>query len=219
MNKKYLTFWLSSLGKIGLALAMRRLPVLPVMTALNCAILLIIAVLAKPVLAQQADPSSWWQTAKHRAADIMNDGKLDVYLSGYIHHGRNTYSAERISELNEKNAWGLGIGKTVRNDKLNDESLYFFGINDSHFNPQWMAGYAYLWVGPIAKTRLEVSAGWTAQLMSRSDYFGGIPFPVVLPVAALGTQGAKIFFTYVPRISKNKGNGDILFVFGRIEID
>ncbi|HEX7646879.1 MAG TPA: hypothetical protein VF450_05670 [Noviherbaspirillum sp.] len=172
-----------------------------------------------PAFAQEDEAPHWLQVARRHAAAIADEGKKDLYLSGYIHHGRHTYTAERISEFNEKDAWGLGFGKTLRNGSGNDESLYVLGINDSHYKLQWMAGYAYMRVWPLGHSGFEASAGVTAQMMSRSDYFGGFPFPVALPVAALGTRRAKLFFSYVPRLSGNKGNGDVLFMFGRIQIE
>jgi len=91
-------------------------------------------------------------------------------------------------------------------------------LKDSHRHPQYMAGYAYEWVFPVTKGGLEVGVGGTAMLMSRQDYFGNVPFPVALPMASIGTQKAKLMFTYVPRLSKNKNNGDVLLIFGRIEM-
>ncbi len=160
---------------------------------------------------------SLWQSAKDRAANIWNQGDSELYLSGVAHHGRSTYSTEKLNELNE-HAWGLGYGKTLRNDKGDDESLYGFVIKDSHRHPQYMAGYAYEWVFPIAKTGLEVGLGGTAMLMSRQDYLNSVPFPVPLPLASIGTKKGKIMFAYVPRLSANKNNGDVLLIFGRIEM-
>jgi hypothetical protein len=171
--------------------------------------------------ARAAEPdsaSALLRRSRDKLADIADQGKWDLYLSGYIHHGRGTYTPERIAELNEKNAWGGGLGKTVRNANGDDESVYAFGMNDSHYQPQLMLGYAYQWVHPFPHTGLEVSVGLTPQLMSRRDYFGGIPFPIVLPLATIGTRGAKLMVSYVPRLSKNKGSGDVLFFFGRIEL-
>ncbi|MFX6759635.1 hypothetical protein ABTH30_22325 [Acinetobacter baumannii] len=37
-------------------------------------------------------------------------------------------------------------------------------------------------------------------------------------MASIGTQKAKIMFAYVPRLSANKNNGDVLLIFGRIEM-
>ncbi|MFJ3059063.1 hypothetical protein [Herbaspirillum sp. NPDC087042] len=163
------------------------------------------------------DQYSLWQSAKDRAANIWNQGESELYLSGVAHHGRSTYSTEKLNELNE-HAWGLGYGKTLRNEKGDDESLYGFVIKDSHRHPQYMAGYAYEWVFPIAKTGLEVGLGGTAMLMSRQDYLNSVPFPVPLPLASIGTKKGKIMFAYVPRLSANKNNGDVLLIFGRIEM-
>lgn len=161
--------------------------------------------------------SLMWQSAKDHAANIWDKGDSAIYLSGVAHHGRSTYSTEKLNELNE-HAWGLGYGKTLRNEKGDDESLYGFVIKDSHRHPQYMAGYAYEWVFPIAKTGLEVGLGGTAMLMSRQDYLHSVPFPVPLPLASIGTKKGKIMFAYVPRLSANKNNGDVLLIFGRIEM-
>lgn len=173
------------------------------------------------VLPAHADEGweSWRRFAEERYDTIMEKGSLDLYVSGRIRHGRNTYSQEKIDGFNERDAWGLGIGRTWRNERMNDESVYAFAIRDSHYKPQLMAGYAYLWTQPLGVFGIEGSLGWTAQLMSRQDYFGGFPFPVVLPLAAVGPRGAKLFLSYVPRLSSSKGNGDVLFAFGRITLD
>jgi hypothetical protein len=154
---------------------------------------------------------------KDHVTAIGKEGDPELYLSGYAYHGRDTYTPERISELNEK-AWGLGYGKTIHNAKGDEESVYFLTIDDSHGRPQPMLGYAYQWTWPLEKSAFEVGAGYTAMLMSRADYYGGIPFPVVLPVASFGTRKYRLMASYVPRLSQNKGNGDVLLVFFRIAI-
>ncbi|MFL9926720.1 hypothetical protein PQR62_20775 [Herbaspirillum lusitanum] len=164
-----------------------------------------------------AEDYSLWQETKNHASEIWDKGDDAIYISGWAHHGRSTYTREKLNELNE-HAWGLGFGKTMRNERGNDESLYGFVIKDSHRHPQIMAGYAYEWVFPIGHTPLELGIGGTAMLMSRQDYFGGVPFPVPLPLASIGTKKAKVMFAYVPRLSSNKNNGDVLLVFGRIEM-
>ncbi|WP_034295589.1 hypothetical protein [Herbaspirillum sp. RV1423] len=189
----------------------------PSRAALAGVFILTIAGASLPAMAQQSDDSSWWQSAKNHASEIVDQGDDAIYVSGLAHHGRGTYTKEKLDELNE-HAWGLGYGKTMRNERGNDESLYGFVIKDSHRHPQIMAGYAYEWVYPIGHTPLEVGIGGTAMLMSRQDYFGGVPFPVPLPLASIGTKKAKIMFSYVPRLSSNKNNGDVLLVFGRIEM-
>lgn len=171
--------------------------------------------------AYATESTGWWRQTKDMVrtkAETMNDqGKTTLFLSGYAHHGRNTYTPERINGFNE-NAWGLGLGKILRNTNGNEEYLYGLAISDSHYDPQLMAGYAYQRIWPIAD-KLEVGAGWTALLISRSDTWGGVPFPIALPVASIGTPDAKLMAVYIPRISSTKGNGDVLFVFGRINFN
>lgn len=173
--------------------------------------------LCAPAQAQQVDNPSWWQYARNKANSIANEGQDELYLSGYSYHGRHTYTAEPIAEFNEK-SWGIGYGKSLYNAKGDEESLYFIVISDSHYKPQPMLGCAYQWVWPIAKSGIEIGAGYTAMLASRADYFGGVPFPLVLPVASIGTRTYRMMASYIPRISNNKGNGDVLFVFFRAEL-
>jgi palmitoyl transferase len=165
--------------------------------------------------------AGWWQrttgAALAKAEKINAQGKTTLLLSGYSYHGRNTYTSERISEFNEK-SWGAGIGKTLRHPNGNEEYLYGMAISDSHYDPQFMAGYAYQWVWPLAGP-LEIGAGWTALLISRTDTWGGVPFPVALPLISLGTPDAKLMAAYIPRLSSNKGNGDVLYIFGRINFN
>ncbi|WDZ98481.1 hypothetical protein Herbaro_18380 [Herbaspirillum sp. WKF16] len=170
-----------------------------------------------PAAHAEEDQYSLWQATRNHASDIWNQGDDAVYLSGVAHHGRGTYTKEKLNELNE-HAWGVGYGKTLRNGNGDDESLYGFVLKDSHRHPQYMAGYAYEYVVPVAHSGLELGLGGTAMLMSRQDYFGSVPFPIALPMASIGTRKGKIMFAYVPRLSKNKNNGDVLLIFGRIEM-
>lgn len=164
----------------------------------------------------QSTKESVWQQQKNNVSKIWKEGEDALYFSGKAHHGRGSYTAEKLSELNE-NAWGFGYGKTLRDQKGNDESIYLFGISDSHKKPQIMLGYAYEYVWKIPHTPLEVSAGGTLMLMHRQDIFGGIPFPAPLPLASIGLERAKLMFSYVPRLSKNGNNGDVLLIFGRVQ--
>ncbi|AMO93579.1 antimicrobial peptide resistance and lipid A acylation PagP family protein [Collimonas fungivorans] len=194
--------------------ALKRIALLTCMTAL--------VAMAAPVQAQETPDTTGWFSktltqTQDRLSNIANNGDMEVYLSGYAYHGRRTYTEEKLRELNEK-AWGLGGGRTIRNADGNDESLYLFAIRDSHRKPQIMAGYAYEWIWNVPKTPVEVGAGYTAMLMSRQDYFGGFPFPIALPVVSLGVKGAKLMGSYVPRLSQNKGNGDVWLIFARFEV-
>lgn len=165
----------------------------------------------------QSEDTSWWDSAKNKANKILDEGQLSIDLSGWARHGRGTYTPERIAELNEK-AWGIGFNKTLRDEKDNEEMLYGMVISDSHFKPQPMAGYAYQWMKPLGGN-YEAGVGLTGLLISRTDYFKNFPFPAVLPVASIGTRGTKLMAAYVPRFSKNKGNGDVLLMFIRFDLN
>ncbi len=191
-------------------------------TLLALAISVGLLVPALPAAAVTADnhdgTGNWWQQTRQRLGAIADDGADSLYLSGYAHHGRDTYTREKLNELNEKN-WGGGYGKTLRNAAGNDESLYFMAISDSHKQAQVMAGYAYEWIWPLANTGLEAGLGYTAMMVSREDYFGRVPFPIALPLMSIGVPKVKLMASYVPRLSANKGNGDVLFMFMRIELN
>lgn len=162
------------------------------------------------------DEAGFFERSKEKVRSIANDGNWDLYLSGYAHHDRDTYDRKRLRKLNEK-AWGGGFGKTLRNERGNDESLYLMAIQDSHQRVQVMAGYAHQWIFPLGGTGLEAGAGLTALLMHRKDWFGGAPFPAVLPVASFGTQDIRLMTTFVPRLSTRRGKGDVLLVFLKAE--
>jgi palmitoyl transferase len=166
--------------------------------------------------AAQTGQGHWWQPYEDRLLNIYDNGQDNLLLSGYAHHGRNTYTAERLRELNEK-AWGLGFSRSLRDAKDNEEIVYALAISDSHFKPEVQVGYAYEWMKPLGGD-WEAGVGYTAMLMSRQDYFKGFPFPVALPVASIGTRHTKLMASYVPRLSQNKGNGDVLLMFMKFDI-
>ena len=146
--------------------------------------------------------------------NVTNNGRWDIYLSGYAHHSRTTYTDTRLHQLNE-HAWGGGFGKTVRNADGNDESLLITAIRDSNLNWQYSAGYNYQWIYHLLPS-LEAGIGLTAQMISRSDWFGRVPFPAILPVFSFGSPNAKLVGTYVPRISTKKGKGDVTLIMLKI---
>lgn len=151
------------------------------------------------------------------AENIYHNGKLSLILSGYAYHGRGTYTPEKIDSFNEK-AWGLGVSKIMRDEKDNEQALEFLILSDSHAKPQINAVYSYQWMLPLG-SKLEAGLGYTAGLFHRRDIIGGIPFPGILPLATFGTRSTKLVMTYIPRLSANKGNGDVLYVAFRVGLE
>lgn len=156
-----------------------------------------------------------YKEAEKAIENLYDNGRLSMILSGYAHHGRGTYTPEKIDEFNEK-VWGFGVSKELRDEKDNEESISFVVIADSHYQPQITAGYAYQWMKPLGQS-WEVGIGYTAGLISRADILSGVPFPGVLPLASFGTRDVKLLASYIPRLS-GTGNGDVLFLALRVNL-
>ena len=162
-------------------------------------------------------PENPFRAAAEASADEPRDLHWDVYMSGYAYHDRETYTRKQLNKMNE-NTWGGGLGRTLRNARGNDESVYGVVIRDSNNRPQWMAGYAHQWMFPVVSKKFEVGAGLTALLVRRHDWYNGRPFPAVLPVASIGTRDAQLVATYVPHLSARKAKGNIVHLMLRMTL-
>ena len=69
-----------------------------------------------------------------------DNGRNELYVSGYAYHERQTYAAERIRELNE-NAWGLGFARWIEDADGDTHSIYAMIFRESHFKYQKVIGY------------------------------------------------------------------------------
>lgn len=166
------------------------------------------------------DWSRWdWLIDKcDNAVKAYDSGSNQLYLTGYARHGRGTYTAERIDELNEK-AWGGGFGREVVDARNNSHEIYGVAFSDSHGKPQYMAGYNWLARWGLTEN-LRVGVGLTAFLALRSDYCGYLcPVPGILPLGAVQYRRVSVMASYLPKLPGAEGNGDVLFVFGKIALD
>lgn len=150
------------------------------------------------------------------ARTILREGDNILYLSGYAYHGRGTYSPEKIAEFNEQ-AWGAGFGRTLLDARGNSNTLFALAFLDSHSDVEAQVGYAREWRWQFAP-QASVGAGFVAMLVSRSDIFDHIPFPAVLPLASLEVGRVAVMASYVPNLGGDGGNGDVLYLFGRINL-
>ncbi len=168
---------------------------------------------------QQDQEPGWFKRTFDSAADtvgnLYDNGRLSMILSGEAHHGRGTYTPEKIDSFTEK-VWGLGMSKELRDDKDNEQSISFVVMADSHYSPQLTASYNYQWMKGLGGN-WEVGAGYTAGLFSRADILGGAPFPGILPLLTIGTRENKLLISYIPRIS-GTGDGDVLYLALRIAL-
>lgn len=202
---------------------------------MNALRILLALLLLAPGLLRAAD---WWETVKQttpfgtadeaeqdeglwrglRAGSgrILREGRWELLVSGYAWHLPFEYEKEDRDKYNER-TWGLGLAKRVLDRRNNKRLLYALTTKDSHSKPQYMAGYAWLARWELS-ANLRFSAGYTAFIMARSEYGPGdyIPFPAVLPLVSFGTDHLTLMATYIPGLSRDRADGNVLFVFGRI---
>jgi lipid IVA palmitoyltransferase len=177
--------------------------------------------LALSTLAAAAQ-ASWigdvWDDGVSEIKTVYTQGGDQLFVSGHAHHGRHSYTAEKIATLNE-NAWGLGWAKSLREKNaagnMTHRGVFGFVISDSHKDPQYMLGYSYERAHYFSKD-WYIAGGVAPMIVRREDMFGKIPFPAIFPLLSVGNQKAELRMVYIPRLSKNLGNGDVLYLFGAI---
>lgn len=135
----------------------------------------------------------------------------DVYIPLVIYHNRSSYSQESIDRFNES-PWGIGFGKSYRDEKNNWHGFYGMAFKDSHNDFEPIVGYA--WVKNLVGDAKSLNAGlgYTVGLTSRSD-FNYVPIPIILPIASVGYDKVNVNATYIPG---SKGNGNVLFMWSTI---
>jgi Antimicrobial peptide resistance and lipid A acylation protein PagP len=167
--------------------------------------------------------ASWigdvWDDGVNEIKTVYTKGDDQLFVSGHAHHGRSSYTPAKIATLNE-HAWGLGWSKTLRernaSGTMEHRGVYGFVISDSHKDPQYMLGYSYEKAYYFNKDWF-IAGGVTPMIVRREDMFGKIPFPAIFPLVSIGNQKAELRMVYIPRLSKNLGNGDVLYLFGAIK--
>jgi palmitoyl transferase len=152
-----------------------------------------------------------------RLADTWRDGGNEMLVSGYAYHVPATWTPERRAELNA-NAWGAGVGRTVEDADGDTHTVFFLAFLDSHKNVESQVGYAWhrFW-GP--REGVQAGLGYTAMVVQRPDIWNGVPFPVLLPLAALRYGKGTVEATFIPTLSGSINHGSTIYVFGRIGLD
>jgi palmitoyl transferase len=164
-----------------------------------------------PLGSQQTRDAGWFSGTWDGTKRLWRDGHWDLYISGYTWHLPYAYNT---AERHEENAftYGLGIGKTLTDERDNQRSLYALVIEDSNYKTQYSIGYTWMarWqlVGPV-----KGGLGYTAFITARDDFNNYLPFPGILPLASIGTDRATLYGTFVP------GSASILYFFGKISFE
>lgn len=179
--------------------------------ALTLAVLVVFSAFARAGWVSEA-----WNSGVQDIKTVYQRGDDQLFVSGHAHHGRNSYTPAKIATLNE-HAWGLGWAKTLREKNaagtMTHRGVYGFVISDSHKDPQYMLGYSHEWAYYMNPDWF-VAAGLAPMIVRREDMFGKMPFPAIFPLLSVGNQRFELRSVYIPRLSKNLGNGDVLYLFG-----
>ena len=151
--------------------------------------------------------ADWWQDLKERhayhyqrAKDAFHEGRDEVYASGYTWHAPWAYGYDRRHhELNDI-AWGGGFGRSVVDADGDTHSVYAIASQDSHFKPQYFAGYLWTTYWPLAGA-LQGGLGYSAFLFSRGDIGGWFPTPGIVPAASLRYGAVELVGVFVPGVA------------------
>lgn len=138
------------------------------------------------------------------------EGRNDLYVTGYAWHNRYTYPPEKWGTYNEL-AWGGGLGKSTYDEHGDWHGVYAFAFLESHSKVEPIGGYAFLKTFHINETS-NIGLGFTAFITARPDILNGYPFPGALPWAGLTYRRATFIAIYIPGA---RGAGNVLFMIGK----
>lgn len=150
-----------------------------------------------------------------RSKEAWREGAWDLYLSGYIWHAPYAYSKEKRDEYNDFAAGG-GLGRSIIDEDGDKHSLYAMVFRDSHYKPQYTAGYAWMRYSGAGDS-LNFGLGYTVYLFARSDVNDYVPAPLAGLLASARYGRFELMVVAVPFGKADSGN--IALVFGRWNLD
>lgn len=150
---------------------------------------------AFPLASKEQQDRGWLSGVWDGTKRIWEEGRSDIYLSGYYWHTSYRFTAEDRASYND---WGLGggYGRSLTDEKDNQRMLFGMVVQDSYSKPMYLAGYGWLARWKVAQD-LRVGAGYTVTIISNSKATGYIPFPAPTPLASVGTDDAALYATYI----------------------
>jgi len=160
------------------------------------------------------DQTKWYNKAWDTVKTTWNGGADELYVPFLSYHPPFAYSKELRDQFNEYPK-GLGYGRGLYNQNGSHESVYVMGFLDSRSKTTYMTGYTWIKEWGLVKNEFKVGLGYTGFIMSRSNYFDGIPFPGILPVASARYKNLSVQATYTPGLKGDQGN--ILFMLAKWE--
>lgn len=153
----------------------------------------------------------------NRLKEIYKDGQEVVYFSGFAYHDRNTYTRDKLNQLNEE-AWGFGYGRERINESGNYESINAIAFLDSHRDPSYTLAYFWQKLFRVSGST-TLGAGFSAGLTSRSDILNHIPVPFAFPAFSVNVGKYSLMSIFIPKLNGGINHGAVLFLFLKIPID
>ncbi len=167
---------------------------------------LLVALPAHPALAADTTLLGWLDRVVDEVTTTAQEGTSEIYFPVHTYHMRWAYTKEKINNYQE-NTLGLGYGRGRFDEQGNWHGLYAMGFQDSHFKPQWLAGYGWKTYWRLSENT-RFGLGYTAGFTTRSDLGHYTPIPVILPIGSIDYRETSLEAAYVPG---GKGFGNILF--------
>lgn len=172
-----------------------------------------VVALALPASADDGKPG-FFDRAWTELTDTYRLGTTEYYATFRTWHTPWAYSDEQNKQYQN---WppGFGIGRGRFDDKGNWHGVYAMGFQDSHFKPEWIAGYGWktYWQAP---GDIKFGLGYTAGLTARTDIAHYTPFPIVLPIVSADYGKLSFEGAYVPG---GKGYGNVMLLWLKLRTD
>lgn len=154
-------------------------------------------------------PEGILQRFGQRVKQAALSDTYDLYIPINTWHNRLTYDQDKIDSYNEM-PWGVGLGKSIKDEDGDLHALYGMGFADSHKQFQPMLGYAYIKNWYPAKD-LALGVGYTIGITARHEY-DYIPIPLPLPLVSAEYKNLALQAAYIPG---TYNNGNVLFTWLR----
>lgn len=165
-------------------------------------------------LCHAEDQPGWFDRARNELKQTYQQGDIEIYLPFHTIHAPWAYTRDQIDHY-QNNPPGFGIGRGRYDDKGNWHGVYAMGFQDSHYKPEWIAGYGWKTYWPVGSD-LRLGLGYTAGFTTRTDYGHYTPVPLVLPIASIDYRTLSLESAYVPG---GKGNGNVFFLWAKWRTD
>lgn len=171
-------------------------------------LLAIAAVFACSHAARAQDAPGFLDRVRSELGETWRLGNTEYYATFRTWHTPWAYSDEQNKHYQN---WppGFGLGRGRFDEKGNWHGVYAMGFQDSHFKPEWIAGYGWktYWQAPA---NIRLGLGYTAGITTRTDVYHYTPVPLILPIVSADYGKLSVEGAYVPG---GKGFGNVMLLW------